>query len=747
MALESDGPVAFGPGFEKPVSTETARDFSVQSQMFMALYPRVGKPWLFGLHQCSHAQVWTEEEQRLFNEIGRRITDGLSTLLFLSDLQESEAKYRSLFQNTGTATFIAEEDMTISEVNAKCEELSGYSREEIVGKKKTTDFIAPEELERIKKYHFGRRKGIDEAPPEYEFNFVDRHGNVKPVMIQVGMIPGTKRSIASIIDITPLKRAERKLKFQNILLATQQETSLDGILVVDEDRKIISYNQRFWKMWGIPLEVLGTRQDKVVIQSVLHKLADPEQFLAGVDYLYEHPTEKNYEGLVLNDGRTFERYSTPMLAPEGAYLGRVWYFRDITKRKRAEAALEERLQFETLLAEFSATFVNLPASNVDREIEHWLQRVTEFLDADRSMWFEFNEDMTRARSVYAYAANGFPPPPSHLTQEQAPYYFEKLRRGEIFMFSGVDNLPDEAAAEKTFFIEEGVKANLTIPLQVSGVVLGALGFGTLRIERTWPDDLVQRLRLVVEIFANALERRRAEEALRQHTAELEARNEELDAFAHTVAHDLKNPVARIVGFADLLKEGPPTLSDEEIHNCLAAIVKNGFRMSAIIDELLLLSSVRKVEEVKTHPLDMASIVTEIQDRLAPMIEEYQAEVVLPETWPVALGYGPWVEEVWVNYLSNALKYGDQPPCVELGATVQADGMVRFWVRDNGPGISPEDQARLFTLFTRLDQVRAKGHGLGLSIVRRIVEELGGQVGVESEIGQGSVFSFSLPGVI
>ena len=72
-------------------------------------------------------------------------------------------------------------------------------------------------------------------------------------------------------------------------------------------------------------------------------------------------------------------------------------------------------------------------------------------------------------------------------------------------------------------------------------------------------------------------------------------------------------------------------------------------------------------------------------------------------------------------------------------------MVRFWVRDNGPGITPEDQARLFVPFTRLGQARVGGHGLGLSIVRRIVEKLGGQVGVESQVGQGSVFSFTLPG--
>ncbi len=122
------------------------------------------------------------------------------------------------------------------------------------------------------------------------------------------------------------------------------------------------------------------------------------------------------------------------------------------------------------------------------------------------------------------------------------------------------------------------------------------------------------------------------------------------------------------------------------------------------------------------------------------------EISLPDTWPVALGYAPWIEEVWANYMSNAIKYGGQPPRLELGATRQVDDMIRFWVRDNGPGLTPEDQEALFTPFTRLDQVRATGHGLGLSIARRIVENLDGQVGVESEPDQGSLFYFTLPGV-
>ena len=112
-----------------------------------------------------------------------------------------------------------------------------------------------------------------------------------------------------------------------------------------------------------------------------------------------------------------------------------------------------------------------------------------------------------------------------------------------------------------------------------------------------------------------------------------------------------------------------------------------------------------------------------------------------------MGYSPWIEEVWVNYLSNAIKYGGKPPRLALGfdrpAPGPQPGMIRYWVRDNGPGLSAEQQAVLFTPFERLKNLRVRGHGLGLSIVRRVVEKLGGQVGVESSPGEGSLFYFTL----
>jgi signal transduction histidine kinase len=233
---------------------------------------------------------------------------------------------------------------------------------------------------------------------------------------------------------------------------------------------------------------------------------------------------------------------------------------------------------------------------------------------------------------------------------------------------------------------------------------------------------------------------------RQLQDEIVARDKligELDAYAHTVAHDLKNPLTVLVGYSELLEKRHTQLSDEQLERNLHSISVSARRMTSIINELLLLASVRQVNEVQLAPLDMGHVVGEVQARLQDMLVRAEAQIEAPEAWPTAVGYGPWVEEIWVNYVSNAVKYGGAPPQICLGAT-QREDCVCFWVRDNGPGIPPEQLNRLFTPFERLNQAHAEGHGLGLSIVQRIAEKLNGAVEVHSTVGEGSVFGFTLP---
>jgi two-component system sensor histidine kinase/response regulator len=367
---------------------------------------------------------------------------------------------------------------------------------------------------------------------------------------------------------------------------------------------------------------------------------------------------------------------------------------------------------------------------------------------------------------------------------RAGYIVDVARDGEEGLAMYTERFYDVVATDQAMPIHSGLEVIRILAAQgplpptimvtgtgseqiaVEAMKLGASDYVVKDVDGGYLDLLPAVIDRVLQQQRLMEEKQQAEEALRRYAAELEARNEELDGFAHTVAHDLKGPLSHMVGFARVLADDYAVLSDGDLCRYLQAIAHSGQKMSNIIDELLLLASVRKIGDVEMGPLEMSSIVADVLTRLNYMVEDSQVEITLPRSWPVGIGYGPWVEEVWVNYLSNAIKYGGRPPRVVLGFTLpdplpggdSSPGgsrlptrdpppetrWVQFWVRDNGVGLTPDEQSRLFTLFTRLEQTRVKGHGLGLSIVRRIVDKLGGEVGVESGIGKGSTFWFTLP---
>ncbi|MDM8566763.1 hybrid sensor histidine kinase/response regulator [Candidatus Halobeggiatoa sp. HSG11] len=231
--------------------------------------------------------------------------------------------------------------------------------------------------------------------------------------------------------------------------------------------------------------------------------------------------------------------------------------------------------------------------------------------------------------------------------------------------------------------------------------------------------------------------------LRAQQKILKQQNNELEAFAHTVAHDLKNPLGAVISLNNALLESLDEWPKKKIYETVEIMDMAGNKMFNIINSLLLLSSTRS-KSVVMKPIDMAQIVNDVEKNMVSLIKEHQGQIIMPTSWPTAKGYADWIWEVWANYISNGLKYGGQPPQLELGATPENNGYIKFWIRDNGIGLSAEEQKKLFVPFTRISQARIDGHGLGLSIVRRIVEKCGGKVGVESQKQKGSIFYFTLP---
>ena len=238
--------------------------------------------------------------------------------------------------------------------------------------------------------------------------------------------------------------------------------------------------------------------------------------------------------------------------------------------------------------------------------------------------------------------------------------------------------------------------------------------------------------------------RRLQAELAERLEESEEQNQALNAYAHSVAHDLKNPLNLILNFSRLILEDPG-LSDQSVED-LEHVLQSADNMNRIIQDLLLLAQVRKDVEVDRRVLNMEETLRGAVNRLKPMLDSAQARLTVPEVWLPAVGQAAWIEAVWVNYISNAIKYGGAPPHIEILCTPDANPeFCRFGVKDNGAGIPAEAQHRVFEEFTRVGQTSVEGHGVGLSIVRRILKRLGGEVGVEDNAdGPGSTFYFTLP---
>lgn len=254
------------------------------------------------------------------------------------------------------------------------------------------------------------------------------------------------------------------------------------------------------------------------------------------------------------------------------------------------------------------------------------------------------------------------------------------------------------------------------------------------------------------MFRDTTQRKEAEQAIESYAEHLATENrekemliQELDAYAHTVAHDLKNPLGSVQGFLELMNDGIAGSKKKDLIKYHALASRAAKDLMHIIDELLLMATIRK-ENIGTDLIDMKAIVDRVLIRLDHLQRQSSAVITLPDHWPQAVGYGPWIEEVWANLISNGIKYGGNPPIITLGWDTTQPGYYRFWIEDNGSGIPPEKQHQLFKSSPNLDHDENEVHGLGLSIVKRILNRLGGKTGYEQQPGNPDKgrFYFTLP---
>ncbi len=344
LLLETRGVVKFGAGTEHPLPDAGENIYGIKSFMAVALFPKTGKPWQFGIHQCSHARAWTEAEEQLLEEIGRRLSDGLSSLLTLRDLRESEARYQRLFDTANEGIWIQDENFVTTFVNEHMANMLGYSADELQGMK-VTDFMTEEDaVDHVHKMD-ERSKNISDI---YERRM--RHKDGSDVWLLISATPVFEKdrfhgSFAMLTDITARKKAELLLASNEQLFRTMVEHSPDYIARYDHDLRRIYINPA--------LDELFTTQKSEIIGKLPEDsspLIEPELYMSyirqAIESASEYSTELSYQqpdGCIRWSNSRF----IPEFGPDGEVATVMVISTDITERKQAE---EERQLRAELLA-------------------------------------------------------------------------------------------------------------------------------------------------------------------------------------------------------------------------------------------------------------------------------------------------------------------------------------------------------------------------------------------------------------
>ena len=526
---------------------------------------------------------------------------------------------------------------------------------------------------------------------QYQRNGRWFQAGIEPLVDRMGQTIGC---VGAAMDITAELEARRKLERSVSLLEATLDSTADGILVVDTQGRVTAHNRQFRRLWRVPQPLLDTGDDRALLAFVSEQLEDPEAFLNAVRELYASPDRESSDVLRFRDGRVFERYSMPQLIGNEV-VGRVWCFRDVTERERL-------LRRATFLADatrlLSSLDVNQAVSSVARLAVPYLGEVCAV---------DLISEGTPMR--LAVVAKGEP--------ERDPELHPAVIAGHTTIFTSAS------------------RSHLGVPLKCRSDVIGALTlvapmgrqYGKPDLEL--PEELGRRISLSID---NA----RLYDGARKAIAGR-------DEFLSIAAHEIRGPLASIHLAAQGLLRG--SLSHEATRTALEVIQREDRRLGRFVDELLDLGRIRTGQlHFELEEVDLGSVVRDVVARFAG--ERPQAHGMLTVRTDGALA-GEWdrfrLEQVVTNLVSNAMRYGDGKP-VEISAERAGDHAV-LRVADHGIGIQPAMLDRIFDPFQRVvDSRNYGGLGIGLYIVKTIINGLGGSIAVTSSPGAGSTFTVELP---
>ncbi len=497
-------------------------------------------------------------------------------------------------------------------------------------------------------------------------------------------------------DITDRKRMEEALRESEEKFRLLFTTAQDAMVLVEaETRQIMDVNEAAVSLYGYS-------RDEMLAMSALELSANPEQSESNIERTLAIAASEIYRHVNLHvrkDGSTF-----PVEISSGVFRLRDRkilnvLFRDITAQIQAESSLlESRERFRELAEHINEVF--------------WLfdwkaQKVLYVSPAYETVWGRSVEDLY---TNYEEWGNSIYP-------EDIPYAQESFAR--------ITESGGGEAREYRIVRPDG-----------SVRWVSDRGFA-IRDEN---GEVVRIAGLAEDIT----ERKRAEKQREALIRELEAKNAELDRFTYTVSHDLKSPLIPIRSFLGYIQKDAEEGNLERMLEDMARIANAADNMEQLLDELLKLSRLGRTVSLP-EAVAMADLTREVLETFADRIDRRGVAVVLDPNLPVVLGDRVQLREVMTNLIDNAIRYlGEQPdPCVEIGVMKVHNEKV-FYVRDNGIGIDPRYHDRVFVLFEQLDPSKP-GTGIGLSIVKRVIEGHGGRIWVESEGAQrGTTFYFTLP---